>query len=262
MLQATRIHWQEYLIEAFGLGMFMISAGVVVTLLESSILSVPSFISDPFVRRVLIGLAMGITAISLIYSPWGKRSGAHLNPAVTITFFRLGKLSPLDTFGYILAQFLGGLAGTFLVATSFKTFFTTPPVNYIVTVPSKSWFLALIVELLMAFALMLMVLFFSNHQRLAKFTGLLAGTLVANYIIFAAPISGMSINPARSFASAFSADIWTAFWIYYFAPPLGMLLAAQVYLKYPQRPQVICGKLCPNSETPCLCQHCCCEDME
>jgi aquaporin Z len=262
MLQATRIHWQEYLIEALGLGIFMIVAGVVVTSLESSILSVPSLISEPFLRRVLIGLAMGITAIALIYSPWGKRSGAHFNPAVTLTFFRLGKLSAFDAFCYILAQFLGGLTGIALVATIFKTFFTAPPVNYIVTVPSKSWFLALIVELSMAFALMLMVLFVSNHQKLAKFTGLLAGTLVANYIIFAAPISGMSINPARSFASAFPAHIWTAFWIYYFAPPLGMLLAAQVYLKYPQRPQVICGKLCPNSEMPCLCKHCCCEEME
>jgi aquaporin Z len=261
MMQAIRSHWQEYLIEAAGLGIFMISAGVVVTLLESSALPVQSFIPDPFLRRILIGIAMGLTAIALIYSPWGKRSGAHFNPAVTLTFFRLGKLSLQDTFGYILAQFLGGLTGVILVTVVFSTFFTAPPVNYIVTVPKQGWFLALIVELLMAFGLMLMVLFVSNHQHLAKFTGLFAGILVATYIILAAPISGMSINPARSFASAFPADIWTAFWVYYFAPPLGMLLAAEIYLKYPKRPRVLCGKLCPNSETPCICNHCCCEEM-
>lgn len=261
MLQTIRLHWQEYLIEAVGLGIFMISAGVVVTVLESSVLSIPSFISDPFFRRVLIGIAMGLTAIALIYSPWGKRSGAHFNPAVTLTFFRLGKLSPHDTFGYILAQFLGGLAGVILVATIFSTFFTAPPVNYIVTVPGKSWLLAFIVELLMAFGLMLMVLFVSNDRHLNKFTGLFAGFLVATFIILAAPISGMSINPARSFASAFPAQIWTTFWLYYFAPPLGMLLAAEVYLKYPKRPNVLCGKLCPNSETFCICKHCCCEEI-
>jgi aquaporin Z len=261
MLQEIRSHWQEYLIEAWGLGIFMISAGVVVTLLESSVLPVGSFISDPFMRRILIGIAMGLTAIALIYSSWGKRSGAHFNPAVTLTFFRLGKLSLEDTFYYILAQFLGGLTGVVLVTAVFSTFFTAPPVNYIVTVPGKGWFLALVVELLMSFGLMLMVLLVSNNQNLAKFTGLLAGVLVATYIILAAPISGMSINPARSFASAFPAHIWTAFWLYYFAPPLGMLLAAEIYLKYPKRPQVICGKLCPNSETLCICKHCCCEEI-
>jgi aquaporin Z len=239
----------------------MISAGIVVTLLESSVLPVQSFIPDPLLRRVLIGVAMGLTAIALIYSPWGKRSGAHFNPAVTLAFFRLGKLSSQDAFWYILAQFLGGLTGVILVTVIFSTFFTAPPVNYIVTVPGKGWFLALVVELLMSFGLMLMVLFVSNNQNLAKFTGLLAGVLVATYIILAAPISGMSINPARSFASAFPAHIWTAFWLYYFAPPLGMLLAAEIYLKYPKRPKVICGKLCPNSETLCICKHCCCEEI-
>jgi aquaporin Z len=111
----------------------------------------------------------------------------------------------------------------------------------------------------MAFVLMLTVLLSGNNPRLAKFTGLFAGLLVATYIIVEAPVSGMSINPARTFASGFPSRIWTAFWVYYFAPPLGMLLAAEVYSRYPKRPGVICGKLCPNDETPCLFRRCCCE---
>lgn len=68
---------------------------------------------DPVIRRALIGIAVGLTAIGIIYSPREKRSGAHLNPAVTLTFFRLGKIQGLDALLYVLALFLGGLIGLF-----------------------------------------------------------------------------------------------------------------------------------------------------
>lgn len=262
MIQALKTHWQEYLIEAFGLGAFMVAAGTVVTAIEIDASPIKHFLADPLLRRIPIGVAMGLTAIALIYSSWGKRSGAHLNPAVTLTFFRLGKLTPWDAFFYVLAQFVGGLIGVTLVATVLGILFTKPPVSYIVTVPGQQGIaIAFLAEFLMAFGLMLMVLLTANTKNLAKFTGLFAGLLVAAYIILEAPISGMSINPARTFASAFPSQIWTAFWIYYFAPTLGMLLAAEVYLRYPKRAKVICGKLCPNSETPCISKRCCCEDL-
>jgi len=246
MVQELRNHWREYLIEAAGLGVFMVGAGVVVTLLESPVLSLPQFIPEPLWRRVLIGISMGLTAIAIIYSPWGKRSGAHINPAVTLAFFRLGKLAPWDAFFYVLAQFIGGVAGVVLVAVMLQERFTQPPVSYVVTVPGMGgWAPAFLAEFALAFGLMLMVLFTSNTRQLAQFTGVFAGILVATYIILEAPISGMSINPARTFASALPSQIWTAFWLYYLAPPLGMLLAAEVYLRYPKRPKVLCAKLCP-----------------
>lgn len=260
MIRSLKIHWQEYLIEAFGLGAFMVAAGTVVTGIEIDASPIKHYIADPFLRRIPIGVAMGLTAIALIYSPWGKRSGAHLNPAVTLTFFRLGKLTPWDAFFYVLAQFIGGVIGVMLVAAVLGMLFTEPPVSYVVTVPGMGgWMSALVAEFLMSFGLMLMVLLTANTNRLAKFTGIFAGLLVATYIILEAPISGMSINPARTFASALPSQIWTAFWIYYFAPTLGMLLAAEVYLRYPKRAKVICGKFCPNSETPCICKGCCCD---
>ena len=91
---ALRGHWPEYLIEAWALGMFMISAGIFATLLGSSRLAACTQRIHEWriVRRALIGIAMGLTAVALIYSPWGKRSGAHMNPAVTLTFWRLGIL--------------------------------------------------------------------------------------------------------------------------------------------------------------------------
>src|SRR3989304_987347 len=87
----------------------------------------------------------------------------------------------------------------------------------------------------MSFLLMTVVLAASNTPRLARRTGLFAGVLVAAYITVEAPLSGMSLNPARTFASALPASVWTAFWVYLAAPPLGMLLAAELYARLPPR---------------------------
>src|SRR5215471_18138162 len=110
--RALRDHWPEYLIEAAGLGVFMAVAGLCVVALDQPGSLVPRLLPNPDMRRALIGVAMGLTAIGLIYSPWGRRSGAHLNPAVTLTFWRLGKVAPADAVFYVAAQFAGGVAGT------------------------------------------------------------------------------------------------------------------------------------------------------
>ena len=254
-------NWREYLIEAWGLGMFMISAGVVVTLLESPEYPLQQMIPDPFVRRAIIGVAMGLTAIAIIYSSWGKRSGAHINPAVTITFFRLGKIKFVDALSYIIAQFTGGWLGVLLVVALLGKPFTSPPVNHVVTVPGNGgWLAAAIAEFILSFSLMMMVLIVSNSAKIGTFTGVLSGVFVAAFITFEAPISGMSINPARTFASAVPSAIWTDFWLYYFVPPLAMLSAAELYLRQFTKPKIICSKLCPNSETPCLAVHCCMDE--
>jgi aquaporin Z len=262
MLKALRSHWPEYLMEGAELGLFMVVAGTLATVLFSLASPIPTWIPGQFLRGALMGIAMGTTAIAIIYSPWGKRSGAHFNPAVTIAFFRLGKLTPWDALFYVLAQFIGGAIGIFLVAVIIGEPFTNLPVNYIITVPgSRGWLAALVTEALLAFTLMSMVLVVSNNPKLHNRTGLFAGILVAFFVTFAAPISGMSINPARTFASAVSAQVWTAFWIYYFVPPLAMLAAAEVYQQVTkQRSHDICGKLCPNTETRCICTTCPCMD--
>ena len=260
MLRSLQTHWPEYLMEGAELGAFMLSAGLFATLLYAETSPVPSVIPSPLLRGVMMGIAMGVSAIAIIYSPWGKRSGAHFNPAVTLAFYRLGKLAAWDAIFYVLAQFIGGLVGVIVVAALLGDAFTQVPVNYVVTVPGTwGWLAALVAETAMAFGLMSMVLVVSNHPKLHEFTGVFAGILVTLFIIIAAPISGMSINPARTFASGLPADIWTAFWIYYFAPPLAMLAAAELYQKITQRsPRHICGKLCPNTDTPCPCIDCPC----
>src|SRR5271170_8058516 len=109
--QALRTHWPEYLIEGWALGMFMLSASIVTTALESPGAWLHDAIGDYRLRLALIGLAMGSTAVALIYSPWGKRSGAHMNPAVTLGFLSLGRISIADAGFYVIAQFAGGLLG-------------------------------------------------------------------------------------------------------------------------------------------------------
>src|SRR5262249_24478054 len=160
----------------------------------------------------LIGVAMGLTAIALIYSPWGKRSGAHMNPAVTLTFWMLGKIRGRDALGYAVAQFLGGLAGVGLVLAALGEHFAGPPVSYVATLPAHGVTLAFVFEVAISCGLMSAVLAFSSHPRLAPYTGLAAGVLVACYVAFEAPYSGMSMNPARSFASAAPAGLWSSLW--------------------------------------------------
>ena len=253
LLEALKRHWPEYLMEAAGLGIFMVSAALFATLFEHPASPIRAAIADPFARRALMGLAMGLTAIGIIYSPWGQRSGAHINPAVTFTFFRLGKIEPSDALFYIMAQFAGGITGVLLAQVALGMVIADPSVNYVVTVPGPGGpTVAFLAEVIISFGLMLVVLIASNTKNLARFTGLFAGLLVATYITVEAPISGMSMNPARTFGSALSAHVWTALWVYFTAPILGMLLAAESYLRLKGAREVFCAKLYHNNDKRCI----------
>ena len=253
ILSALRSHWPEYLLEGLELGLFMISACVFVVLLEYPGSPVHQALPDPILRRVLIGIAMGLTAISIIYSPLGQRSGAHFNPSVTLTFLRLGKVAHWDAVFYILAQFVGGVAGVYVSALLLGGLIAAPSVQYAVTIPGMSGVaVAFLAELGISFIQMSMVLHVSNTKNLARYTGLFAGLMVATYISIEAPYSGMSMNPARTFASAFPAHIWTALWLYFIAPPLGMLLAAELYVRQQGLHKVFCAKLHHHNDKRCI----------
>jgi len=255
MREALRRHWPEYLIEAWGLGTFMLSAGLFTTLIEYPGSPVAQAIADPDLRRGLIGVAMGLTAIGIIYSPWGRRSGAHLNPAVTLSFLRLGKVARWDAVFFIAAQFLGALLGVLLVVLVIGAPFAEPPVAYVATVPGKGGAgTAFGAEFLISLGMMLTVLAVSNSPRFAHLTGVFAGVLVAAYIAWEAPLSGMSMNPARSFASAAAGGIWTDAWVYFSAPILGMLSAVTVYRRFAPKRGVHCAKLDHPAHVRCI--HC------
>lgn len=239
--------------EAAELAVFMMSACVVVTVLEHPASPVRGALPDPLLRRILVGLAMGLTAIGIIYSPWGKQSGAHLNPSVTLAFFRLGKVKPWDALFYVLGQFAGGIAGVLAASVILGSALAHPSVNYAATTPGPQGVgLAFLAEVMISFGLMYVVLIVSNTDRMARLTGLFAGILVATYISLEAPLSGMSMNPARTFGSALPAQTWTALWVYFTAPLLGMLLAADVYLWLHGAQKIFCAKLHHQNPKRCI----------
>jgi len=156
---------------------------------------------------------------------------------------------------FVFAQTLGGTAGVLLVAALFGHAFTDPPVSYAATLPGPQGpGLAFSAEVVISAFLILILLSLSSSARFARFTGFAAGCLVATYISFEAPLSGMSMNPARSFASAAPGMQWQYFWIYLTAPVLGMLTGAQIFLVLTGARRALCAKLLHPLNVRCI--HC------
>ena len=237
--------------EAWGLGMFMVSAcafGVILGHPDSFL-----YVSNAALRGIFGGIAMGATAIAIFLSPWGMRSGAHINPAVTLTFWRLGKIETWDAAFYVLAQFAGACAGVLLSWLVLGELLADGAVNFVVTLPGNADVsAAFAAEVIISFLMMMMVLVCSNSARTARLTPFLAGILVALFISVEAPFSGMSMNPARSFGSAAVANVWTSLWIYFVAPPVAMLLAAEVYLRVKGAKKIYCAKLNHYGRARCV----------
>jgi aquaporin Z len=252
-ISAASGHWPEYLMEAACLGAFMISACSITVLLQHPGSTLRQMLPSAFIRRLLTGIAMGLTAIALIYSPWGKQSGAHLNPSITLTFFRLGKIEPWDATFYVFAQFIGGTLGVLISTLIWGEAIAHQNVRYAATVPGGGGTgVAFVAEVVISFLMMTMVLNISNSASIARFTGVIAGALVATYITLESPLSGMSMSPARSFASAAPGRLWSSLWIYFTAPPLGMMLAAQFYLWLRGQRMVFCAKLHHDNDKRCI----------
>ena len=234
MASAVKLKWELYLMEAFGLSIFMVSACFFSAILEAKNSYIHVAIPNDFIRLVIMGILMGSTALIIFYSPWTSPSGSQINPAVTLSFLRLGTISKQDAFFYIVFQFVGGTVTVYIMRALMGVMLTAPPVNSAVTVPGKdiSIVTAGLTEFLIAFCMILMILFTSANNKLKKYTRLIAGSFVCMYVIIAGPISGFGMNPARTFASALPANIWTAFWIYLTAPIAGMLLATEFFIYY------------------------------
>jgi len=170
-------------------------------------------------------LGIGTALIAVVVSPWGRRSGGHLNPAMTLAFYRLGKLELWDMLFYAGSQFLGALAGVAVAAHVLRGALGNTAVHYAVTAPGVYGdIVAFVAEVMVSFVLMSTILFISEHEHLARYTPYFAGAVVAICLAIEAPLSGSSANPARSFASAIFASYWHALWIYFTASPSGCWL--------------------------------------
>jgi aquaporin Z len=199
-----------------------------------------------------MGAAVAMTTFLIIRSPFGRRSGAHLNPAITLTYFWLDRIPRWDALSYGVSQFGGALGGVFIARLILGTRLSGAPVRYVVTTPPMyRTFAALLAEFLLSMFLMGVILLASNHRCLARFTPLIVALLTVFYYVLSTSLSGFSVNPARSFASAMFAWIWQGIWIYFLAPSLGMLTAAAVYVHTMGADRVYCAKVFHDQRTTC-----------
>jgi aquaporin Z len=252
MVSALKRNWPLYIFEAIELALFMLSACAFTVFLFDPSYPALHIFPSAFFRRSLMGIAMGITAILIIHSPMGKRSGAHFNPAITLTYYRLRKISTWDATFYVLFQFMGGVLGVGVAAICFGSTLAAPTVEYAVTVPGIGGVAgAFLAEFFMAALLMGVVLWMTNRPALANYTSYCVGLLISFYVLFFAPVSGFSINPARTVGSAVFAGIWTAVWLYFAAPLLGMFFSAEIYLRASGADRILCAKLHPDPRYPC-----------
>ncbi len=220
--------------EAIGLAGFVLGAGCLAVFLEHP--DFPAMRSsfggeeNAFWRRVPLGILMG-AYITLVIYLFSEKSGAHINPATTWTFFRLGKINFANACFYTLAQFAGAVAAAQLLKATVGEWFAHPLINFGVTEmkPPHKPADAFVAEFIISFVLMFVILIIISSKRLEKYAALASGILIALYLIFELPFSGMSLNPARSFAAALAANKWKHLWIYFVAPPLAMLVAAEIF---------------------------------
>ena len=174
------------------------------------------------VSHLGIGLTFGLVVMAVIYSI-GSISGAHINPAVSIAFWVAKRFEGKELLPYIGFQ----LMGAFLASSSLKIMF--PEHEFLcATIPIDSWQQSFVLEFILTFILMFVILLLSQGSKeVGVMTGLVIGSVVAFEAIFAGPVSGASMNPARSIAPAVVSGHLTHLWLYVIATTLGAI--ASVY---------------------------------
>jgi aquaporin Z len=254
--ESLRHHWPEYLMEAGEAGIYLFSVCAVATLLWHPNSPIQAYLQSNTVRRMLMGLAVGATITAIVVSPWGKQSGAHVNPAVTLAFYRLNKMAVSDALFYASAQLLGSVTGVALASLLLQGAPSQAAVRYGATVPGTYGDgVAFVAELAVSFTLMSAILFASNHRILAPYTHYIGAAMIGVYIAFESPLSGTSANPARTFGPAVYANYWNTLWIYFSAPPIGMLAATEVFLIVRQGKTSYCAKLHHHNDKRCIFYH-------
>jgi MIP family channel proteins len=177
-------------------------------------------VSDGAVTNVGVGLTFGMIVLTMIYAV-GDVSGAHLNPAVTVGFFAARRLEGRMILPYLLSQLSGALAASLLLRGLFPQHATLG-----LTAPAGPALQSLILEIILTALLMFVILNVSTGAKERGITaGIAVGSVIALEALFAGPISGASMNPARSLAPALVSQHLANLWIYLVAPVAGALVA-------------------------------------
>ena len=250
--ESVRVHWREFLVEGAEIGGLMLSICFFGALLYSNTSPMHHLALSRGMNSALMGTAIALTTFTIIRSPFGRRSGAHFNPAITLSFLCLGRIRRWDAMCYVAAQFVGGAVGVLLAHHLFGARLSEASVRYLVTVPgSYGDGTAFLAELILSGLLMGIVLYASNHRLLTRLSPLFVALLTIFYYTACPAISGFSVNPARTFSSALFAWIWQGIWIYFTAPCAGMLMAAGTYIVVMGADRVYCAKVFHDMHSPC-----------
>ena len=246
-------HWPAYLAEFFGTAVMMgTGIGAVVLMWHEGSPMGEWIPSDP-VRRLATGILFAGGGTLVVLSPLGQRSGRHLNPAMTFTFWlrkknliaRCPVLRDCSNCGALLGVLVvAAIAGE--TARSVDLGLTRPGVGYTPTI-------ALIAELIITFSLIFLVFWAVDKHAVARFKPYLAGLLIALLVMIEAPVSGTSLNPARSFAPAMLSGIFNDFWLYVVGPVCGAVLAVVLYRQIGgEKSGTGCAKLHHTDRYSCL----------
>ncbi len=224
-----QLHWPEYGAELLGTA-FLVFVGLSAVTFDLGAGSpLATLLPNVSERRLITGLLFAGSGSLVAISPLGKLSGAHINPAVSLAFWAHGKIHHYDFLGYIIGQSLGAILGASLLvwlwgsrAASIHNGITSPGAGY----PLWGVFL---IEMALTSLLVLAIFLFVSSRHLMRWTPLMTWLLVATMVWLEAPISGTSLNPARSFGPDLVSWFWQTQWLYYLAPPLGALLAVGIF---------------------------------
>jgi glycerol uptake facilitator protein/aquaporin Z len=192
----------------------------------------PLFIADFGIAIAVIGAISGAVLTALILTPLGKRSGGHMNPAVTVILWLMKAFPRRDVLPYAFAQLLGSAAGAGLARLAWGPVVSLDSVQFGAIKPAPSWeplsvFLA---EAGAMAAIALVVGFFVVHSRYARLVPYAIGLSVGVVIALLGPLSGGCINPARQLGPAVLSGQTTDLWIYLVAPVLGAALGSWLHL--------------------------------
>jgi aquaporin Z len=246
-----RRHWPEYGVEALFLALLLLAAGPASAWVQATA-DAPSL---PW-RHALCGITIGALLMGLIYSPWGRRSGTHLNPAITLAYLRLGKIGRWDALFYVLAQCGAALVAVALLRAG-AWLPAAPPAALAGFVGASGIGTVFVTQFVLSACAMLLILFTSNHQRWFRVTGVLYGLLMMLIVASAGPLSGFGINFARLLAVDLQGDVEAWRWLNLVPPLLGMQLAVEAWRVLTRRSQPLCAKLAHNTHGRCIfrCQH-------
>jgi MIP family channel proteins len=176
------------------------------------------------VSHVGVALAFGFVVLAMVYA-LGHLSGAHINPAVTLGFWSAGRFPTTEVLPYLVAQCIGAAAASLALRAMLG-----PVGNLGATLPVVPLGPAFGIEWLLSFALMFVIMAVATDQRVADgFAPIAVGLTVGFCALMGGPLTGASMNPARSFGPAMVGNLWDGHWIYWLAPGTGMIAAARVY---------------------------------